>query len=96
LSDFNIKELEAYLVVPALAVAYLLVSPRGWITRIWQLLAGGMALLVVSFAWITAVDLTPAAQRPYVSDSGTNSEVSLALGYNGIGRLARVTPLIGV
>ena len=44
-------------------------------------------LLLVSFCWIVAVDLTPAGQRPYVSDSGTNSELSLALGYNGFGRL---------
>jgi 4-amino-4-deoxy-L-arabinose transferase-like glycosyltransferase len=34
-----------------------------------------------------AVDLTPAGQRPYVGSSGDNSELSLALGYNGLGRL---------
>ena len=33
------------------------------------------------------VDLTPASQRPYVGSSQGNSQVSLALGYNGIQRL---------
>ncbi len=73
---FNIKMLQAYLVVPAFALMYLL----------------GLALLVllaVSFAWAVAVDLTPASLRPYVSDSGTNSELSLILGYNGLGRVTQ-------
>ena len=47
----------------------------------------GLVLLAVSLSWSMAVDLTPATARPYVSDSGTNSELSLALGYNGLGRV---------
>lgn len=85
---FNIKELEAYLILPALLVMYILGSPRRPLTRLWHLVVAGVTALVVSFAWIVAVDLTPPGQRPFVSDSGTNSELSLALGYNGFGRLA--------
>jgi 4-amino-4-deoxy-L-arabinose transferase-like glycosyltransferase len=33
------------------------------------------------------VDLTPANLRPYVGSSGSNSELALALGYNGVQRL---------
>jgi len=33
------------------------------------------------------VDLTPTSLRPYVGSSQNNSEISLALGYNGINRL---------
>jgi 4-amino-4-deoxy-L-arabinose transferase-like glycosyltransferase len=84
---FNIKELQAYLVLPALLLVYLVGAPVRVRTRLWHLLLAGGVLLVVSFCWIVAVDLTPASQRPYVSDSGTNSELSLALGYNGFGRL---------
>jgi 4-amino-4-deoxy-L-arabinose transferase-like glycosyltransferase len=84
---FNIKELQAYLVLPALLLVYLVGAPLRLWTRLWHLLAAGGVLLVVSFCWIVAVDLTPAGQRPYVTDSGTNSELSLALGYNGFGRL---------
>ena len=46
-----------------------------------------MVLLGVSLSWPTAVDLTPANARPYVGSSGTNSELNLALGYNGLQRL---------
>ncbi|HLJ66828.1 MAG TPA: glycosyltransferase family 39 protein [Chloroflexota bacterium] len=84
---FNIKMLEAYLVLPALVLVYLLGAPVRWWTRLWHLVAAGIVLVVVSLSWVTAVDLTPAAQRPYVGSSGNNSELSLALGYNGLGRL---------
>ncbi|HEX8917989.1 MAG TPA: glycosyltransferase family 39 protein [Chloroflexota bacterium] len=84
---FNIKMLEAYLVAPALVLAYLLGAPVRWWTRIWHLLLAGAVLLVVSLVWVTVVDLTPAGQRPYVASSGNNSELSLALGYNGLARL---------
>jgi 4-amino-4-deoxy-L-arabinose transferase-like glycosyltransferase len=83
---FNIKELEAFLVVPAIAVAYWVGTRTRWWSRLWRLIISGLVTLVVSLAWIVAVDLTPTGQRPYVTDSGTNSELSLALGYNGMGR----------
>ena len=44
-------------------------------------------LLVVSFAWPVAVDLTPASQRPWVDSTGNNSAISLAIGHNGLERL---------
>ena len=63
---FNIKMLEAYLVVPAFGVMYLLGAPLSWKKRIFHLLLAAVVLVVVSFSWIMAVDLTPASQRPYV------------------------------
>ena len=84
---FNIKMLEAYLVVPAYGLLYLLAAPRSIWRRIGHLALAGLVLLVVSFSWIVAVDLTPASQRPYVDSTQDNSELSLALGYNGIERL---------
>ncbi len=84
---FNIKMLEAYLVVPAFGAAYLLGSPRGWWTRVWHLAVASAAMVALSLAWVLAVDLTPASARPYVGSSGTNSELELALGYNGLQRL---------
>jgi 4-amino-4-deoxy-L-arabinose transferase-like glycosyltransferase len=44
-------------------------------------------LLIVSLSWMVIVDLTPASQRPYVGSSSTNSELQLAIGYNGLDRL---------
>lgn len=84
---FNIKMLEAYLVVPAFGLMYLLGAPILWRKRILHLLLALMVMLVISFAWIVTVDSIPASQRPYVGSSQTNSEMELALGYNGIERL---------
>jgi len=84
---FNIKMLEAYLVVPAYGLLYLLAAPRRIWVRIGHLALAGLLLLTISLSWAVAVDLTPAASRPYVGSSQNNSEISLALGYNGIQRL---------
>jgi 4-amino-4-deoxy-L-arabinose transferase-like glycosyltransferase len=84
---FNIKMLEAYLVVPAFLVIYLLGAPLRWHTRLWHLLLSGGVMVALSLSWIIAVDLTPASTRPYVGSSGDNSELDLALGYNGVQRL---------
>src|SRR5258708_10550328 len=89
---FNIKMLQAYLVLPAFVLMYLLSAPLRWRTRIWHLILALLVLLVVSLSWAIAVDLTPASARPFVSDSGTNSELSLILGYNGLGRLTEWIP----
>jgi 4-amino-4-deoxy-L-arabinose transferase-like glycosyltransferase len=84
---FNIKMMEAYLVVPAYGLLYLLAAPISIWKRVGHLALAALLLLVISFSWITAVDLTPASQRPYVDSTQNNSELSLALGYNGIERL---------
>jgi 4-amino-4-deoxy-L-arabinose transferase-like glycosyltransferase len=84
---FNIKMLEAYLVVPAYGLLYLLAAPRRIWVRIGHLALASLLMLTISLSWAGAVDLTPAASRPYVGSSQNNSEISLALGYNGIQRL---------
>ena len=84
---FNIKMLEAYLVVPAFGLLYLLSAPESIWKRIGHLALAALVLLVVSLSWAVAVDLTPASQRPYVDSTQDNSEISLAFGYNGIERL---------
>jgi 4-amino-4-deoxy-L-arabinose transferase-like glycosyltransferase len=84
---FNIKMLEAYLVVPAFGLLYLLAAPGSIRKRVLYLTLALLVLLVVSFSWVLAVDLTPASQRPYVGNTQDDSELSLALGYNGIQRL---------
>jgi len=84
---FNIKMLEAYLVVPAYGLLYLLAAPRSIWARIGHLALAALLMLTISLSWAVAVDLTPAANRPYVGSSQNNSEISLSLGYNGIQRL---------
>ncbi len=84
---FNIKMLEAYLVVPAYGLLYLLAAPRTLKMRIAQLFVAALVMLTISLSWAVVVDLTPASQRPYVGSTQNNSEISLAFGYNGIQRL---------
>ncbi|MCL6560451.1 MAG: glycosyltransferase family 39 protein, partial [Firmicutes bacterium] len=84
---FNIKMMEAYLILPAIYLTYLVATQLPWRKKMAYLLAMTATLLVVSFSWAIAVDLTPAAQRPYVGSSQTNSEMELIFGYNGISRL---------
>jgi 4-amino-4-deoxy-L-arabinose transferase-like glycosyltransferase len=84
---FNTKTLAAYLVVPGIAVAYVLCAPGSIPRRGMQLLAAGTLMVAVSFAWITFVDLTPASARPYVGGSTNNSELGLTFEYNGFGRV---------
>lgn len=84
---FNIKMMQAFLVVPALGLAYLLGARVNWRTRFGYLAVAGVVLAVVSLSWAAVVDLTPANQRPYVGSSSDNSALNLALGYNGLFRL---------
>ncbi|GAA5025040.1 glycosyltransferase family 39 protein [Actinopolymorpha pittospori] len=84
---FLTKMLQALLVVPALALVFLLAAPTGLFRRIRQLLLAGLALLVSAGWWIAVVELVPAKYRPYIGGSPTNSILELALGYNGLGRL---------
>lgn len=84
---FNTKMLAAALVIPGLFLAYLLFAPGSRRLRLGRLALAGVALAVVSGAWIAAVDLTPAGERPYVGSTTNNSALSLALGYNGLGRV---------
>jgi 4-amino-4-deoxy-L-arabinose transferase-like glycosyltransferase len=84
---FLAKMLQAFLVLPGFAVAYLVAGPPGLGRRIWQLLAGGAAVLAAAGWWVAAVLLIPAAGRPYIGGSTTNNILQLTFGYNGFGRL---------
>ncbi|MEI6222866.1 MAG: glycosyltransferase family 39 protein, partial [bacterium] len=92
---FNTKMLQAFLILPALLVAIVVFAPGKLLQRVKPLLLFTVLLVVVSFSWITIVDLTPASARPYVGSSGTNSAWNLALGYNGIQRLEGETGIGG-
>ena len=84
---FITKMLQAFLIIPALAIVYLLAAPTGWWRRVWQVVVMGVATLVAAGWWVAAVALTPAADRPYVGGSQNNSIFNLIFGYNGFGRL---------
>lgn len=84
---FNMKMLQAYMVLPALYLLLLLAYRTGWKKKAAVLVGGTALLLGVSVSWALVVDSIPADQRPYVGSSTTNSVMELAFGYNGVSRL---------
>jgi 4-amino-4-deoxy-L-arabinose transferase-like glycosyltransferase len=86
---FETKMAVALMVVPGIVAAWLWVAPaaRGRWHALRQLLAGGAAMLVVGGAWPLLVELTPAADRPWISGTSDNRVLSLIFEYNGVGRI---------
>ena len=83
---FQAKMLQAWIILPALGIGYLLAAPGGLIRRLRQLGLAGLVMLAVSLSWIALYTFTPAADRPYVDGSTNNSAVAMVFGYNGVER----------
>lgn len=84
---FNTKMLEAYVIVPGLASAFLLAARGSLRHRIARLLAGGAVMVAVSLAWYATMMLIPAANRPYVGETTDDSWFQLIVGANGLKRV---------
>ncbi|GAB2934238.1 glycosyltransferase family 39 protein [Streptomyces mayteni] len=84
---FLTKTLQAFLILPPLALVYAVCAPTRPLRRIGQLALGGVALLLSAGWWVAIVELWPASSRPYVGGSQDNSFLELTLGYNGLGRI---------
>ncbi|MDV6301892.1 MULTISPECIES: ArnT family glycosyltransferase [Rhodococcus] len=85
---FLTKQLQVMLVVPPLALTYLIAGPPKFLTRLWQLFGALGAMIVSAGWWILIVEFWPASSRPWVGGSQNNSILELTLGYNGFGRLS--------
>ncbi|MFJ1833145.1 ArnT family glycosyltransferase [Streptomyces sp. NPDC088175] len=84
---FLAKTLQAFLILPPLAVLYAVFAPVPVRRRLGQL---GLSALVTTVAggwWVAIVELWPAASRPYIGGSQHNSFLELTFGYNGLGRI---------
>lgn len=86
---FLTKQLQAFLVLPAIAIVFLLFARLSWRKKFLELALAGCLMAVGSLAWPLAVDLTPAQSRPFVGGSTSNSMIELTLGYNGIDRVVQ-------
>ena len=84
---FLTKMLQAFLVLPAFAIAYLIAAPTRLRSRIGHVLLSGAGIVVGAGWWVVATMLWPASSRPYFGGSGNNSVLGLAFGYNGLGRI---------
>ncbi|MGZ4586472.1 MAG: glycosyltransferase family 39 protein [Mycobacteriaceae bacterium] len=85
---FLTKQMQVFLVLPALSITYLVAGPVRLGRRLLQLLAAGVALVASAGWWLAIVSLVPAADRPFIGGSQNNSILELTLGYNGFGRLS--------
>jgi len=88
---FNINMLEAFLVLPAFYLLYLVAAPVGWRRRMIHLGLATVVIFAASLPWVVAVDLTPADQRPYVGSSSFNTVTDLIVGWNGVERVVGMT-----
>lgn len=84
---FNVKMSEAYLILPALYLTYLLSSNLVLRKKILNLCAATLVLVIVSFSWALAVDAVPTKDRPFVGSSTNNTVTELILGHNGFERV---------
>ncbi len=85
---FLAKMLQAFLVVPGFAIAYLWAgAPRSLLRRAWQTVVMGAGIIAGAGWWVLIAELTPAADRPYFGGSTNNNILQLAIGYNGLGRI---------
>ncbi|WP_405796551.1 glycosyltransferase family 39 protein [Streptomyces longwoodensis] len=85
---FLAKTLQAFLVLPPLALVHAVCAPVTLKKRLGQLALATTALVVSGGWWVAVVELWPASSRPYIGGSQNNSFLELTFGYNGLGRLS--------
>ncbi|WP_405485760.1 ArnT family glycosyltransferase [Nocardia sp. NBC_00511] len=84
---FLAKMMQAFLVLPGLALVVLVAGAGGWLTRISRLATAGLAVVVSAGWYVALVQVWPAGSRPYIGGSTDNSLWDLAMDYNGLGRI---------
>jgi 4-amino-4-deoxy-L-arabinose transferase-like glycosyltransferase len=84
---FLTKMMQAFIVLPAFALVYLVAAPTQLRRRLWQVALSGLALVVAGGWWVAIVELVPSSARPYIGGSTNNSILDLIWGYNGLGRI---------
>lgn len=84
---FLTKMMQAFLVLPAFALVYLIAAPTSIRKRLLHLLGALVSMIVSLGWWVAIVELWPKASRPYIDGTTGNSVLELVFGYNGLGRL---------
>ncbi|WP_030612194.1 ArnT family glycosyltransferase [Streptomyces fulvoviolaceus] len=83
---FLTKMMAAWMVLPALAAAWLVGASGTWLARVGRLLIAGAVCAVSSLWWVAMVAWWPGAQ-PYIGGSTDGGAWDLVTGYNGLGRV---------
>jgi 4-amino-4-deoxy-L-arabinose transferase-like glycosyltransferase len=82
---FNTKMLQAYMVIPALFLAYVWAARGSWPIRVRNLLVAGVVLVVSSGWWMVIVDSIKG--HPFIGSSSDGTVWNLVIGYNGLERV---------
>ena len=84
---FLTKQLQVLVVLPGVAVAYLVFTRISVIRRLLHLSLALAASAIAAGWWLAVVQLTSPADRPFIGGSRNNSVIELTMGYNGLDRL---------
>lgn len=84
---FLTKYLQAFIVLPAFGLTFLIAAPGGLRRRAVGLLVAGATVILASGWWVLAVEAIPAGMRPHIGGSAKDSVLDLLLGYDGLGRI---------
>ncbi|MGH3797802.1 MAG: ArnT family glycosyltransferase [Pseudonocardiaceae bacterium] len=90
---FQAKMIEAWILLPALGLTYLVAAPGSRLQRVRHVVVGGVTAGVVSMLWMLAVTVVPTGARPYVDGSHSGSLFEQVFVYNGFGRFGEQSPL---
>jgi len=83
---FLTKMMAAWMVLPALTVAWLVGARGTWLARAGRLLIAGAVCAVSSLWWVVMVAWWP-GEKPYIGGSTDGGAWNLVTGYNGLGRI---------
>ncbi len=83
---FLTKMLQAWIVVPGFALAYLVGTAAPVRRRVLDLLAAAAVLVASSFWWVALHTWWPGS-KPYIGGSTDGGAWDLIIGYNGLGRV---------
>ncbi|WP_369227071.1 glycosyltransferase family 39 protein [Streptomyces sp. R39] len=83
---FLTKMMAAWMVLPALAAAWLVGARGTWPARVGRLLIAGAVCAVSSLWWVLMVAWWP-GEKPYIGGSTDGGAWDLVTGYNGFGRI---------
>ena len=90
---FQAKMLQAWIVLPALFLAYLVAAPAlSFLRRVWHVATATLVVAVVSLSYMSAVSAVPQQSRPYVDGSCNDSLFNQVFSYNGPPVSARPSP----
>jgi 4-amino-4-deoxy-L-arabinose transferase-like glycosyltransferase len=90
---FQTKMVEAWLVLPAIGLAFLVARHDNWFRSLRQVAVAVLVAVIVSLSWMTVVTAIPQSSRPYVDGSQNDSLYQQVFVYNGFGRVGQESPV---